>query len=151
MPVLGVTSEGVPTGTIAVWTGTLSSIPNGWFLCDGNNGTPDLRTVFPKCVPNAVTNPGLTGGQATVTLTIANMNTHRHAFTIADHEHDGLDNSEGTSGSVTAGTARPSPIIGDFEVPMGSTHFVGAISFEGGGLPHNNLPRCKDVLYIQKG
>ena len=143
--------EGVPSGSIAIHTGLLSTIPLGWKLCDGTNGTPNLRDRFPRCVPTVVTNPGATGGQAEVTLTIANMNSHRHSFTIADHEHDGLDNSEGISGSVVANTARSAPIIGDFEVPMGTTHFVGALSFEGGGLPHNNLPRCKDVLYIQKG
>ena len=58
--------EGVPSETIAIWTDTISTIPSGWKLCDGTNGTPDLRTVFPKCVPNAVTNPGLTGGAETV-------------------------------------------------------------------------------------
>lgn len=152
MPILGVT-EGVPSGSIAIWTGIISSIPTGWKLCDGTDGTPNLRNRFPKCVPTVGTNPGSTGGQAEVTLTITNMNTHRHTFTIADHEHGGglSEKSEGLAGSVVANTARSGDIIGDFEVPMGSTHFVGAISSVGGDAPHNNLPRCKDVLYIQKG
>lgn len=33
----------VPIGTIILWSGSVGSIPNGWALCDGNNGTPDLR------------------------------------------------------------------------------------------------------------
>ncbi|UCG71206.1 MAG: tail fiber protein, partial [Thermoplasmata archaeon] len=36
-PVFGL----VPSGTIVMWNGTV--IPNGWALCDGTNGTPDLR------------------------------------------------------------------------------------------------------------
>lgn len=41
-------SSGVPAGTIAVWYGTLGTVPNGWVVCDGNNGTPNLvgKTVM---------------------------------------------------------------------------------------------------------
>lgn len=34
---------GAPDGLIAAWGGSLDTIPSGWVLCDGNNGTPDLR------------------------------------------------------------------------------------------------------------
>ena len=30
-------------GMIMMWSGSIASIPAGWYLCDGNNGTPDLR------------------------------------------------------------------------------------------------------------
>jgi len=33
-------------GMILMWSGLLSKIPTGWVLCDGNNGTPDLRNKF---------------------------------------------------------------------------------------------------------
>lgn len=33
-------------GTILPYIGDLSKIPHGWFLCDGNNNTPDLRNRF---------------------------------------------------------------------------------------------------------
>ena len=36
----------MPIGTILPYIGDLSKIPHGWFLCDGNNGTPDLRDRF---------------------------------------------------------------------------------------------------------
>ena len=42
----GSSSGGVPVGTIANWSGTEADIPNGWALCDGQNGTPDLRDRF---------------------------------------------------------------------------------------------------------
>ena len=38
--------SGVPVGTIAVWSGETTNIPTGWALCDGTNGTPDLRNRF---------------------------------------------------------------------------------------------------------
>jgi len=36
----------VPKGTIAMWSGSAAAIPNNWTLCDGRNGTPDLRERF---------------------------------------------------------------------------------------------------------
>src|SRR5262245_14075787 len=36
----------LPSGVIVMWSGTIATIPSGWFLCDGTNGTPDLRDKF---------------------------------------------------------------------------------------------------------
>ena len=36
----------VPSGIIVIWSGSVDSIPEGWALCDGTNGTPDLRNRF---------------------------------------------------------------------------------------------------------
>tara|TARA_B100001093_G_scaffold466917_1_gene485727 strand:+ start:622 stop:1437 length:816 start_codon:yes stop_codon:yes gene_type:complete len=36
----------VPIGTIWAWYGDPSDLPEGWSLCDGSNGTPDLRGKF---------------------------------------------------------------------------------------------------------
>lgn len=44
-----------------MWSGLLAAIPEGWLLCDGNNGTPDLREKFIKGCADA-TDPGDTGG-----------------------------------------------------------------------------------------
>jgi len=32
-----------PPGVIMIWNNKPSEIPNGWRLCNGQNGTPDLR------------------------------------------------------------------------------------------------------------
>ena len=39
-------SNGVPAGTILPWYGDKANIPNGFALCNGQNGTPDLRDRF---------------------------------------------------------------------------------------------------------
>lgn len=41
-----IVAAGVPSGAIVMWSGAIADIPAGWLLCDGNNGTPDLRDRF---------------------------------------------------------------------------------------------------------
>jgi len=36
----------VESGSIIIWSGSIATIPSGYVLCDGNNGTPDLRDRF---------------------------------------------------------------------------------------------------------
>lgn len=43
---LGSVSSGFPSGGIIMWSGSYEDIPDGWQLCDGTNGTPDLRGRF---------------------------------------------------------------------------------------------------------
>ena len=56
----------VPNGAIIMWSGTVATIPDGFSLCDGSNGTPDLRNRF---VIGAGSNyaVGATGGGSTTT------------------------------------------------------------------------------------
>ena len=39
-------SREIPLGMIMLWSGSIVDIPAGWALCDGENGTPDLRDKF---------------------------------------------------------------------------------------------------------
>jgi hypothetical protein len=59
-------SGSLPAGVIVMWSGLLINIPAGWNLCDGTNGTPDLRERFIKGWTDAV-DPGGTGGSNTHT------------------------------------------------------------------------------------
>lgn len=36
----------IPSGGILIWSGSIGSIPVGYYLCNGSNGTPDLRDKF---------------------------------------------------------------------------------------------------------
>ena len=42
----GSNGDSLPIGTIIAYNGPLSAIPVGWHLCDGTDGTPDLRGRF---------------------------------------------------------------------------------------------------------
>jgi hypothetical protein len=41
-----VLANGVPSGAILMWSGAVATIPTGWYLCDGTNGTPNLTNKF---------------------------------------------------------------------------------------------------------
>jgi microcystin-dependent protein len=69
-------------GVIAMWAGSLREIPNGWVLCDGKNGTPDLRDKF------IVGSGGeymqcTTGGSAQVKLNMSYIPAHAHSRNAA--------------------------------------------------------------------
>ena len=72
-----------PSGAILLWAGTLANIPNGWALCDGTNGTPDLRDKFVKGAA-AAANPGTTGGATTHTHDEHAARVHS-GLAISDH------------------------------------------------------------------
>ena len=74
----------VPVRSIIMWSGTPADallIPSNWKICDGTNGTPDLRNRF---IVGAGDDYDLdeTGGSESVTLTAGNLPEHQHEFRI---------------------------------------------------------------------
>jgi hypothetical protein len=66
----------VPHGIVCMWSGTVGSVPGGWALCDGTNGTPDLRERF---ILGAGTRAaGGTGGQFSYTASTDTQGAHSH-------------------------------------------------------------------------
>jgi hypothetical protein len=72
----------LPAGTIIMWHGSVATIPTGWRLCDGSNGTPNLRNKF------IVGADSDNGGNATTSVTGANLQTGGNADAIVpSHSH----------------------------------------------------------------
>ena len=61
---------------IILWSGASNAIPSGWYLCDGNNSTPDLETVVIGAGNSYAVNA--TGGSKDATLV-------SHSHTINNH------------------------------------------------------------------
>ena len=128
----------VPVGGIIMWSGDIASIPSGWALCNGANGTPDLRDKF---VVGATSDssgtsypglqPGASGGEAEVTLTEAQLPSHTHTWDRQD--------------SSTNAGYRPWPANNNDVVK--TTTETGAT---GGDQPHNNLPPYLTLAFIMR-
>ena len=74
-------SSVLPSGTIVMWAG--ATAPTGWAICDGTNGTPDMRGFVPVGYKSGDTNFGTlngTVGEATHTLTNAEMPNNTYLY-----------------------------------------------------------------------
>lgn len=103
-------SFGVPPGVITMWSGSIVSIPAGWFLCDGTNGTPDLRNRFIVGAGSTYA-VAATGGSADATLvshshtvsatgTSGAAGTHSHTVNDPGHAHSINDPSHAHSTTI---------------------------------------------------
>jgi hypothetical protein len=71
----------IPSGGILLWSGSIGSIPAGYVLCNGSNGTPDLRDRFVVGAGSTYA-VDATGGSADATLP-----THTHTASVTDPGH----------------------------------------------------------------
>lgn len=101
----------VPSGFIGMWSGVTA--PTGWYLCDGTNGTPDLRNRF---IVGAGTSYaiGATGGADTVTLNETQIPSHTHTISATSsgaggHNHSVSVSDPGHTHTFTAGAAYGTP------------------------------------------
>ncbi len=133
-----VPDESLPVGAIIMWSGTLSSIPTDWQLCDGTNGTPDLRGRFILGVSSGE-NPGATGGSTT------------HIHPIGNHTHP--VNITSTQGSQSHWNGWQNGDGGWFW-GQGNDHTHNVIgttgSTSGDTGPASSLPPYYKLAYIMK-
>ena len=79
----------IPAGVITMWSGSVATIPTGWALCNGSNGTPNLLNRFIVAAGDTYA-PGATGGS----LTSAASGSHTHTEAAAgSHSHTGVTGS----------------------------------------------------------
>lgn len=118
-------SSMVPVGGIIMWSGSIASIPANWNLCNGTNGTPDLRSRFVVGAGGSY-NVGDTGGSNSVTLTVDEIPPHTHQ--VPDGSVNGGDGAQ--NGPLTGGS-------------------LSTLS-TGGGQPHENRPPYYALAYIMR-
>jgi len=117
----------LPIGSIIAWQN--ASIPSGWALCDGQNGTPDLRDKF---IYGAKDDAEVrqTGGGSSHSHTNSNTNS------VASHNHGGSTGVSAGSGSssilVTTGS-------GGSSASTGHSH-SGSVTIYSGGSHNHTVP-----------
>lgn len=123
-----------PAGGIVIWSGSVDDIPSGWYLCNGENGTPDMSGMF--VISTTIdaeigTTAGATthevqaessaaGSVGNTVLTTSQLPSHEHSGPMAEYGSFFDDNYKNVPGfSDTIGAMQNS----------GST---------GGGNPHDH-------------
>ena len=141
-------SSTLPTGMILLWSGAIGSIPSGYYLCDGNNGTPDLRDRFIVGAGNTYS-VNQTGGSADA-ITVSHTHTATSTVTDPGHLHTYLHQnsaaSAGGSGNLyyySEGSANTSTATTG--VTVATTNATAGTSGTGA-----NLPPYFALAYIMK-
>lgn len=165
-------NKAIPSGFIGMWSGAISAIPAGWYLCDGTNGTPNLRDRFIVGAGDSYA-VGAIGGAATVTLTESQIPSHNHVITatasaagahnhtITDPGHThavGTASSDGPTGADLASTgygAASNVSSATTGISLASaadhTHTITATAGNAGsGGSHENRPPYYALAYIMK-
>ena len=140
----------VPSGCILLWSGSTGSIPATWYLCDGTNGTPDLRDRFIVGAGNTYAVNAIGG----TTDSIVVSHTHSNTVTsVSDHVHTLSSNQAASPGAGTGFYSIQAPGGGSTTVDTlgagGHTHTV-TIASAGVSGTNANLPPYYALAYIMK-
>lgn len=149
----------LPPGTNPqLYCGAINAIPTGWQLCDGTNGTPDLRGQFIVAYnPNDTDYDaiGKTGGAKQVALTEAQMPTHNHSGTTSSsgtHTHSIQHSTSNSGGNVAANSGvitHNNNLDGNMSTTSAGAHTHSlTINNAGLGQAHENRPPYYTLAYI---
>jgi hypothetical protein len=141
-------TDSMPHGVILAWYSKEGAIPSGWAICDGTNGTPDLRGRFLRGVASMAEVGGkggldrvLDGSTGDHSITLEEMPSHSHLQTLS-----------GGVGSETGYVHTEGQLWGPTNIAGGKK-----TQPEGESRAHthplrgfDNKPLYRDVLFIMK-
>lgn len=143
-----------PLQTALPFWGALADIKDGWQLCDGSNGTPDLSGMFVVGYdPNdaAHDEPGKSGGESKHILLEAEMPNHDHAGNTAfsgNHSHSYLKAITGRGYRTQSDDNPFSNNVSAQTVASGSHTHSFTTAKKGGGTAHENRPKFYTMAWI---
>ena len=136
------------SGMILIWSGSIgqiSSIAGGWVLCDGSNGTPDLRDRFVIGAGNAYS-VAQTGGSANAVV-VSHTHTATSVVTDPGHFHSGASNDNIFTGGIGGNIG-----VGPINTSTSTTGITVATTNASTGVSgtNANLPPYYALCYIMK-
>ena len=141
----------IPAGGIFLWSGSIGSIPAGYVLCNGSNGTPDLRDRFIVGAGSTYA-VDATGGSANAIVV-----SHTHTTTVTDpgHVHVVTNDTEyvfsgnnGNNGNSANGAGEGGP--NTTNSGSNTTGITVTNSTAGTSGTNANLPPYYALCYIMK-
>lgn len=135
---------GIPVGVIMMWSGSIETIPDGFVLCDGTNGTPDLRDRFIVGAGTTYAVDATGGSKDAVNVS------HTHNVTDPGHTHSIPTNGVGirwNAGGLTGGSFTATQ-TGSGNTGSKTTGISIASAGESG--TDKNLPPYYSLAYIMR-
>ena len=131
----------IPIGGIIMWSGSVANIPGGYALCNGTNGTPDLRDRFVIGAGLSYAVGALGGSKDAVVVS------HTHAVVDPGHTH-----SYQRRVAITNGEFRNDLMAGyNLENATTGNSVTGiSISSSGTSGTNANLPPYYALCYIMR-
>jgi len=145
--------NGVPAGAILLWSGSIASVPSGFYLCDGTNGTPDLRDRFVMGAGGTYA-VNATGGSADAVV-VAHSHTANTAIVDPGHSHtiaDGTVNTRTNPYFNWSGTGGASVGVTGAYTNSNTTGITASttVASTGSSATNANLPPYFALAYIMK-
>jgi hypothetical protein len=141
----------IPAGGIFLWSGSIGSIPAGYVLCNGSNGTPDLRDRFVVGAGSTYAVDG-TGGSANA-IVVSHTHTATSTSTVTDPGH----NHTYTRYNSLTGVGGANPIWADTSTQNTGSAVTGVtvatattVASAGTSGTNANLPPYYALCYIMK-
>lgn len=135
----------LPVGVIGAWRGSLGTIPEHFALCDGTNGTPDLRSRYPK---GATTSLGTTGGS----LAAHTHTSPSHTHTTTSHTHTATIGAAAEATTGRQAVATITVVTGTHTHTHGGTNATTptVTASSSGTLPGQTAePQHEEVAFVQ--
>jgi hypothetical protein len=144
------TGTTIPTGVISLWYGSIGSVPSGWYLCDGANGTPDLRNRF--VVGAGSTYAVAATGGSTDAIVVSHTHTATSTSTVTDPGH--AHTLSQVNGSASAGPTATASGAGGLTTATATTGITVATATTNASAgvsgTNANLPPYYALAYIMK-
>jgi hypothetical protein len=151
------------SGMIMMWSGTIATIPTGWVLCNGSNGTPDLRNRFvigahsdsAGVAYSTVTGSNTQTGGTKDAINVSHTHTATSSVSDPGHVHPPLspatsfggspNNSQGLRGDVAQSTNMATTGSAVTGITVSTS-----LSTEGSSGTNQNLPPYYALAFIMK-
>jgi hypothetical protein len=151
-----VAAAAFPVGGIVLWSGSVASIPSGWALCNGSNGTPDLRNRFVVGAGSTYAVDATGGSADAIVVSHTHTATSTSTSVVTDPGHDHPHGVGGAGSGFNNGTFWDQNTVSPFDTTDATTGITVATTTTttnastGSSGTNANLPPYYALAYIMK-
>ena len=152
-----------PSGVIVMFSGLVENIPDGWVICDGTNGTPDLRGRFIKMIDangsiGPVDNQDLESDGKSIKIKESNLPNHTHNIQVTVEQYTGQSAQIPSTGGTNVGESKRNFVTTGDMLPTSNnvldlTHTHNATATNNDNYANNPInvePNYYALIFIMK-